>query len=549
VSKQSFSNRIRDPEQRADSAYKLEDYGRRNQQPLIVGAVLGLLLGLFIAWVVWPVQWSNAWPPDLSDQAKADYIAAVADAYVAARSDDAASIAYQRLSSFGDEMEIELVAAETYFQDNPTSDSALRINNIQELAASMQPAPTPEPPTDAPEADVSEDANGASEDEDAQEQVTPVEPDDSSNWLQLALWLLAAFLLIAGGIWVLRAVIGPQSKTSSPEDYDEDDIDEFTDEELDSLHHDHASDAVVGAAATTAIFDDAAADEPQIEDEDSEVVGTEEDMAVSASAQASQIPAAVPVDTGDEHPSIAVRAGTAGAASDSTYYEDQDGYGFGPETDLPEGGGSTTVIVDTELDSPPVGAPVNSKAGPDETIQPESKSTTDDALKSAFLASGREISRFTAIYYPMLDEYEEAFRIIDVDTNVDGGSYIGDCGMGVNMKYGFVQHNPEQVTALDVWLIDLVQEGAISFHSQTLVSKHGAANMPGDKTGDSESDEAEDAQPAITLESAKAGDRFQIVGENLLVDGEVVSVSYMTSGTAEGVFQGLEVSLVVSHKL
>ena len=149
----------------------------------------------------------------------------------------------------------------------------------------------------------------------------------------------------------------------------------------------------------------------------------------------------------------------------------------------------------------------------------------------------------------MLDEYEEAFRIVDVDDGV----YIGDCGMGVNMKHGFVQHNPEQIAALDVWLIDLVQGEAMSFHSHTLVSKYGAKNMPANKTGDGKSvdksDEAAKAQPIAAVEPTKAGDRFQIVGEDLLVDGEVVSVSYMAGGSAEGVFQGLEVNLIVSRKL
>ncbi len=260
MSKQSYSNRIRDPEQRADSMHKVEDYGRRNQQPLIVGVLIGLLLGLFIGWVVWPVQWNKSWPLDLADKAKADYIAAVADAFVAARSDDAADIAYQRLSSFGEEMAEELAWAQEYFEDNQAGDSALRINNIQELAASMQPAAAPEPQAEAPEADVPEaeapeadlptDVTDESETEEGQGGIETSDSAGSSSWLRLALWLLAAFILIAGGIWVLRALVGPQPEASDPQDDDEDDIDEFTDEDFGDLDLERSEEPVLDSGTS-----------------------------------------------------------------------------------------------------------------------------------------------------------------------------------------------------------------------------------------------------------------------------------------------------------
>ncbi len=257
-----------------------------------------------------------------------------------------------------------------------------------------------------------------------------------------------------------------------------------------------------------------------------------------------------PIESGEESPSIAVRSGTAGATPDNTYYEDHEGYGFGPETDLPEGAGSTTVIVDTTPESAAEETHETSDTSSEETPSPQAESATEPVSTSSFLASGREVARYTATYYPMLDEYEEAFRIVDVGTGEDGGRYIGDCGMGVNMKHGFVQHNPEQVAALDVWLIDLVQEGAMSFHSQTFVSKYGAAADAQDHDDEDENDDAaEDVQPTTDVKPAQAGDHFQIVGSDLLIDGEVISVSYMKDGPAEGVFQGLEVSLVVSRKL
>jgi cytoskeletal protein RodZ len=551
VSKESFSERFRDPEQRTDSIHKMEDYGRRNRQPLIVGVVLGLLLGLFIGWVAWPVQWDNSWPPDLADEARADYIAAVADAFVAARSDDAAEIAYQRLSSFGDSMADQLDWAQSYFQDNETSDSPLRINNIQELAASIQPVATPKPQAeaieidaeeaDAEEGDLPADLTDESEAEEGEGGIVPPDSTGSSDWLRLALWLVAAFILIAGGIWVLRALVGPQPEPTESHEDDEDDIDEFTEEDLDELNLDQPHEDVVepetsGAAGGAFVAKDLQAT----------------DRTEQSELQSPRDSNDAAMGSGEENPSISVRAGTAGTTPDSNYYEDQEGYGFVPETDLPEGGGSKTVIVDAALEPAVDDQQGTSETRSDQASASQAESATESVSTPDFLASGREVARYTATYYPMPDEYEEAFRIVDVGTGDEGENYIGDCGMGVNMKYGFVQHNPEHVAALDVWLIDLVQEGAMSFHAQTFVSKYGAAHAldNDDEGADVGVDEAtEDAQSTELVKPAEAGDRFQIVGENLLIDGEVMNASYMKDGPAAGVFQGFEVSLVVSRRL
>lgn len=553
MSNKSFTNKILDPEERGDAMQDLSDYGRQNRRPLIVGAIFGLLLGLFIGWVVWPTQWTNTWPPDLAEPAKADYIAAVADAFVASRSDEAADLAYQRLSSFGDEMEAELANAALFFEQAETSDSAVRVSNIQELAVSVRPVPTPEVIVEAPEGEAWT-GEEVEEVDELEDQVVPVEPTDSSNWLQLALWLLAAFVLIAGGIWVLRSVMRslPTESASSDDDNDDaDEIDEFDDEDLDSHGIDHSEDGDTSpadddhdddadfAAAATVVTTGAVI---------GQVISDEEDPDDVVSSYAPPpVPHTTPSATADsdidtDNPSISVRAGTAGAAPDSTYLEDQDSYGFGPETDLPAGGGGTTVVIDT--------GPENTEAeADDDEADPPAEDTIQEDVESAadavFLTPGREVNRYKAIYYPMLDEYEEAFRIEDA---VNGG-YIGDCGMGVNMKYGFVQNNPEQVTSLDVWLIDLVKEDNMSFHAQTLVSKYGVAHLPDAETDDDAANEPADNREAVTLTSPKTGDRFQIVGENLLVDCEVISVSYMESGAAAGVFKGLEVNMVVSRML
>jgi hypothetical protein len=48
---------------------------------LVVGLVLGLLLGMALFWGPFPVQWENARPYDLEPEARAEYVALVADLY------------------------------------------------------------------------------------------------------------------------------------------------------------------------------------------------------------------------------------------------------------------------------------------------------------------------------------------------------------------------------------------------------------------------------------------------------------------------------------
>ncbi|MCB0088009.1 MAG: hypothetical protein KDE54_08855, partial [Caldilineaceae bacterium] len=88
-SNQRFQAQVRSGVQRAN-----ERIGARlqNGAPIfsaghLVSALIGLAIGLFLGWQVWPVQWEGARPADLDADAKAQYMAAVADAYVASGED------------------------------------------------------------------------------------------------------------------------------------------------------------------------------------------------------------------------------------------------------------------------------------------------------------------------------------------------------------------------------------------------------------------------------------------------------------------------------
>ena len=86
----------------------------------LVSALVGLGIGLFVAWQVWPVAWTGAWRADLDPDAKAQYLAAVADAYVASGEDvNALMLAQRRVQGMDLATDIPNVVA--YFQQGALS--------------------------------------------------------------------------------------------------------------------------------------------------------------------------------------------------------------------------------------------------------------------------------------------------------------------------------------------------------------------------------------------------------------------------------------------
>src|SRR5688572_24725730 len=102
-----------------------------------IDAVLGLFLGLLIAWVVWPVQWTNAWPADLSQESRAQYLAAVAESYVYYGDAQAAEVARNRLFNLNDDLANYIADAQAFFVDNPQASSRIYINNLGQLAQAL----------------------------------------------------------------------------------------------------------------------------------------------------------------------------------------------------------------------------------------------------------------------------------------------------------------------------------------------------------------------------------------------------------------------------
>ena len=104
---------------------------------VLIGAAVGVIIGLIIGWQVWPVKWTDAWPTDLSQEAKAQYLAAVAQVYAYYPDDRAAETARTRLYGLQDNIGDEIAAAQNFFAENPQRDSNVYITMLAEMAAGL----------------------------------------------------------------------------------------------------------------------------------------------------------------------------------------------------------------------------------------------------------------------------------------------------------------------------------------------------------------------------------------------------------------------------
>ncbi len=102
----------------------------------ISGALLGLLLGLFFAWVVWPTSYYNATPPMLRQDFRDDYLAWVAKEFVATGDLEQAQT---RLGVSFWKKEDPASALEDLAQRRGGEDAA----NLQALAQALAQAPPP----------------------------------------------------------------------------------------------------------------------------------------------------------------------------------------------------------------------------------------------------------------------------------------------------------------------------------------------------------------------------------------------------------------------
>lgn len=466
---------------------------------LLIGAIGGLVIGLFLAWQVWPVQWVNAWPGDLSPQVRAHYIAAVADAYAFYGDERAQEIARTRLFDLNENLAEEIAAAQAYFNDNPQLESRTFIANMSRLAQGLNVQspdilPVPAGAESAPAADA----------QTAQTGTPAVTAPGVIDWLNWIFVVIAAAALIGGGVYIL-------SQRSKRREEDEADIifAEADDEEIGGFE----------------------ADEWDEQDDDGAIYRR-------------------PLST-------TTSPGMGSAPPEGDVYFD-DG-GFEPEEKSPDNRSpfsrpvtsATTDIEDHPFDEPdaptrpakrpragegrPLGAVTALSAGAAKPPAPRTK--TPKATTRPAAAASTQLGEYIVEYGAGIPDYDEPHDIIDEST----GAIIGECGMGVNMKNGYLQNNPDHVIALDVYLFDKKDDTRILSQNRILLCDYVRSH----KLEHAFSKERpNDPEPLLVTPNAT----FQLVGNSMVMDCEVLDVEFAKEGDAKGIFHLLKLKLTVSDK-
>jgi hypothetical protein len=122
----------------------IRDLTQRKWVVVAAAAILGLLVGVFYAWVVNPVEWTDASPAMLTQAYQTDYLSAAIDSYSVNRDVDLAVSRYQALGAAGP----ETLAA---IQANPGEVSPAAVEayaavvSLYETTPGTTPAATPTP--------------------------------------------------------------------------------------------------------------------------------------------------------------------------------------------------------------------------------------------------------------------------------------------------------------------------------------------------------------------------------------------------------------------
>jgi hypothetical protein len=101
----------------------------------VIGLIVGILIGLLIGWVLWPVQYKEAYTYQLIDQQKEQYVAAVADSYNLTKQ---VEVAQQRFEGWTTEEKVSALAQ--LFATDQAQGKTQEAERVAELAAELQRA-------------------------------------------------------------------------------------------------------------------------------------------------------------------------------------------------------------------------------------------------------------------------------------------------------------------------------------------------------------------------------------------------------------------------
>jgi hypothetical protein len=506
------------------------------------GLVIGLVLGLFIGWVLWPVEWQGALPNELFPDAKANYLSAVADAYVMYGTKNAADVARQRVGSFGDTLGGEIEAAIAYYSASNQEDKGIRISNLTTLASALG-VPLPnlvgltqnEQPLTQPTA--------------AAESPATEEPVVGMSWLSWLIYLFLAVMVILLGIYLLLRLVRQRQAAAA-----DGDIGQHIDREI-------------GSASETT-YDDWSQPEPG--DDEPERDRPAREIGYSAGRTSTWRPAVVggaddpdgySFDAEPEEPSSPHTTGrnpTPGRSGPYTQFRldpNRDAL-----TNVEEGEEEEDDLLEVDEDTPnepavrpsairygrverTPEAPTLLPASSESATPPPAAPFRPEAARSAAYAGAAKSSKYkmleiyTAHYQVGLHEYDESHPITDSYT----GKYIGECGMGASPKNGLLQNTPDQVIALEIWLFDKIDERSMATQTRVLFSEYAI---------DHHLDQAflkerqDDPRPIV----AQPNVHFQLESQSLMLDCTIVEAIYTPSGPMKGAFQSVKVEMAVHKK-
>ncbi len=101
----------------------------------VIGLILGVFIGLLIGWVLWPVQYDQAYTYQLVDEQKEQYVAAVADSYNLTKQ---MGVAQQRFEGWTTEEKVSALAR--LFADDQAQGKTQEAERVAELATELQRA-------------------------------------------------------------------------------------------------------------------------------------------------------------------------------------------------------------------------------------------------------------------------------------------------------------------------------------------------------------------------------------------------------------------------
>ena len=552
---------------------------------LAVGAVLGLILGLLIGWVFWPVEWTGVTLRDLGRAEKAEYIAAVADAFAIYDSPEMAAVAQRRLAALDDgNLTQAFQDALAYFAESQFSDRAIRDSNIRQLAVAlnMSPANVVALPQAA-------DSNAAATATSIPQVVATPLPEATTSsrlgWVGWLLWFLTALLLLVGGIYILnrtglpdlQTLLKPRTQTTnagidefehpqadptqrretvtvvstdpnSAYSFDQEEDDWPTQRRLEQTRRSGTSNERYQRPATPA-YDEADLDEDfDADDLDNYESVDDEEFADAHAAKpgftrqsAQELAADEPFDDEDEGGSWPATR-TTSYTIDPTEQTPPPSASRSPQ---PPAGATdvrrTERRTDSEPDTP-YGGSDQPSAALAATVLPQSRqatqrTTTREAVAPAPRTRSKVIDQHIFHYQIGMAEYEASLPIVDPQSK----KYVGEFGMSTGGKNTSVQTGTDQPVALELWLFDKADERNVGTQTRILLSEYAVDH-------NLEALFLKERQDNPRPFTAQPGIHFQLETQNFLLDCTIVDVEYGTNGANKGVFQKITVDTTVLQK-